>query len=99
MSKEDWEREREILKGMADRIFTVSILLGEVVIWLLVTLLVYSEFILGESISKNITKMIVVGVITGILIWLAAFMIIRARRRLRSEIENDEDGGDRDGKR
>lgn len=95
MSKEDWDKEKEILKGSAEQIFTVSILLGEVVIWLLVSLLVYSEFILGESFSKNAVKMIVVGAIIAILIWLGVFLILKARKRLQERNEEDGENGNR----
>lgn len=95
MSKADWDKEKEILKGSAEQIFTVSILLGEVVIWLLVSLLVYSEFILGESFFKNVVKMIVVGAITVFLIWLGAFLIIRARKRFQGRDEDDGENGNR----
>ncbi len=92
MSKEDWEREREILKASADRIFTVSILLGQIVIWFLVSLLIYSEFILGESVQKNLLKMIIVGAIVIFLIWLSIFSLMRARKRLGNQKKDD--GGD-----
>lgn len=95
MSKEDWDKEKEILKGSAEQIFTVSVLLGEVVIWLLVSLLVYSEFILGESFSKNAVKMIVVGAIIAILIWLGVFLILKARKRLQERNEEDGENGNR----
>ncbi len=90
MSKEDWEREKKVLKGSASQIFTVSAIWGEIVIWLFIFLLVYSEFILSESFSKNMFKIIVVAGIIALLIWLGVFLILRSRRYIRKrEMEDD----------
>ncbi len=94
MSKEDWEREKKVLKGSASQIFTVSAIWGEILIWLFIFLLVYSEFILSESFSKNMFKIIVVAGIIAFLIWLGVFLIVRSRRYLRKQ-EMEDDGNDR----
>ncbi len=96
MSKEDWEKEKKILKGSANQIFTVSAIWGEIVIWLFIFLLVYSEFILSESFVKNLFKIIVVAGVTIFLIWLGVFLIVRSRKLLRRrEIEDDDDRFDK----
>ncbi|MGC8589368.1 MAG: hypothetical protein ACP5UJ_03765 [Athalassotoga sp.] len=92
MSKEDWEKEKKVLKGSADQIFTVSAIWGEIIIWLFIFLLVYSEFILSESFSKNLIKILIVGGIIVFLTWLGVFLIVRSRKWLRKrEIEDDRD--------
>ncbi len=67
----------------ARAIYVVSVLLAQIVIWLLVSLLVYSEFALWKmSISQNAFKMFVVAVVMVSLVWLSIFLFKRGKRRI-----------------
>lgn len=90
MSKEDWEREKEILKGSSSQIFEVSAIWGEILIWMFLFLLAYSEIILFRSFEKNLLKIVIVGIIMVGLVYLGVFLIIRSRRHLKKVIGEDD---------
>ncbi len=67
----------------ADAIYIVSVLLAQVVIWLLVSLLVYSEFALWKMPpSQNLFKMIIVAIIVVSLVGLSIFLFKRGKKRI-----------------
>ncbi len=94
MSKEDWEREKQILKGSSNQIFEVSAIWGEVLIWMFLFLLAYSEIILFKSFEKNLLKIVIVAVIMAGLVYLGVFLIIKARRHLKKVIGDGDDTDD-----
>lgn len=67
----------------ADAVYVVSVLLAQIVIWLLVSLLIYSEFALWKmSVSQNAFKMIVVAVVIASLTGLSVFLFKRGKKRV-----------------
>ncbi len=94
MSKEDWEREKKILKGSSSQIFEVSAIWGEVLIWMFLFLLAYSEIILFGSFEKNLLKIVIVAVIMAGLVYLGIFLIIRSRRHLKKVMGDGDDSDD-----
>lgn len=68
-------KDEKDLSVQADSIYLISLMLAQIAIWLLVMLLVYSEFKIGmESLSANTSKMIIVAIITVGLVALSFFL-------------------------
>ncbi len=77
-------RDDEDFKRQADTIYLTSLMMGQIVIWLLVGLLVYSGIRLSViSFATNWSKIVVVFVITASLIALSVFMIKKGQKRIR----------------
>ncbi|WP_036221240.1 hypothetical protein [Mesoaciditoga lauensis] len=77
-------RDDEDFKRQADTIYLTSLMMGQIVIWLLVGLLVYSGIRLSvTSFAANWSKIVVVFVITASLIALSVFMIKKGQKRIR----------------
>ncbi len=84
-------KDEKGLSAQADSIYLISLMLAQVAIWLLIMLLVYSEFKIGmESLSTNMTKMLVVG---AIIIGLVAFsfFITRSGKKRVKKMRKKED--------
>ncbi len=78
-------KDEKGLSVQADSIYLVSLMLAQITIWLLVMLLVYSEFKIGmESLSANMSKMIIVAAITAGLVALSFFLTRLGRRRIKN---------------
>ncbi len=78
-------KDEKDLSVQADSIYLVSLMLAQITIWLLVMLLVYSEFKIGmESLSANMSKMIVVAAITAGLVALSFFLTRLGKRRIKN---------------
>ncbi len=78
------EEDKEELEREADMIYLTSLLMGQIVIWLLVGLLVYSGIRLSVlSFSANVTKIAIVFLITAGLVALSIFMIKKGQKRVR----------------
>jgi len=78
-------KDEKKLSAQADSIYLVSLMLAQITIWLLVMLLVYSEFKIGmESISANMSKMIIVAAITAGLVALSFFLTKLGKKRIKA---------------
>ncbi len=77
-------RDEEDLEKQADTIYLTSLLLGQIVIWLLVALLVYAGIRIGiQSFDKNFVKMIVIFSMTAGLIFLSILIVKKGKKRIR----------------
>ena len=77
------DKDEEDFERQADTIYLTSLLMGQIAIWLLVGLLVYSSIRLSlQSFSENAVKIAIVLLITVALIFLSVFMVKRGRRRM-----------------
>jgi predicted permease len=77
------DRDEEDFERQADTIYLTSLLMGQIVIWLLVGLLVYSSIRLSlQSFSENAVKIVIVLLITVALIFLSVFMVKKGKKRV-----------------
>ena len=84
-------KDEKDLSVQADSIYLISLMLAQIAIWLLVMLLVYSEFKIGmESLSANMSKMIIVAAITAGLVALSFFLTKLGRKRINSMRKREE---------
>ncbi len=81
MLKDD--RDDEEFRREADMIFVTSILMGEIVVWLLIVLLAIAGVkLIIQSFSADLTKIIIVFSMIAGLLGLSVLMIKKGKKRV-----------------
>ncbi len=77
------KRDDEELRREADTIFITSILMGEIVVWLLIGLLTLAGIrLMIQSFSADLTKIVIVFAMIAGLVALSVFMVKAGKKRM-----------------